>query len=410
MSMKKAKPTSTTSHPRISECENYSINHNIMKLKNPTSFSPFSAESLASLFSEKDQAGDLTFHTSDGDAVNAHSFIIAASMNPAWRDLIASHATVNLGDEGRVVIILPDVSTAELEAVLCFIYGMIDTYRSSTGQLWTKLLNTERVPHKLQIRKRSLSEEIHTPTSTFEAIKDDSDHYGDYHGDHAFDDDDAEKLSIPGSELGSEAEAKTLNNLNDIAIDDGVVLSTLPSHIVEKKVYDLRGVGSWWQCILTNCHYIAPDFPSLSDHLRSIHSAEKISLLRCEICSKLCKNKSSIVRHTFGEDCHRYCAEHKNRLMKFLHPFIHKIPLLKKSKVLAIVASYGQFFLGSLRRVLSTSVPNVQSPSTHSAILRVTSISTTWESKNPRFQSDGHYLLARYVLEYSASLRTTTGT
>ena len=73
MSMKKAKPTSTTSHPRISECENYSINHNIMKLKNPTSFSPFSAESLASLFSEKDQAGDLTFHTSDGDAVNAHA-------------------------------------------------------------------------------------------------------------------------------------------------------------------------------------------------------------------------------------------------------------------------------------------------------------------------------------------------
>ena len=315
-----------------------------MKLKNPTSFSPFSAESLASLFSEKDQAGDLTFHTSDGDAVKAHSFIIAASMNPAWRDLIASHAYVNFGDEGRVVIILPDVSTAELDAVLCFIYGMIDTYRTSTGQLWTKLLNTERVPHKLQIRKRSLSEEIHTPTSTFEAIKDDSDYYGGYHGDHAFDDDDAERLSIPGSELGSEAEAKTLHNLNDIAIDDEVVLSTLPSHIVKKKEFELRAVGSLWQCILTNCHYIAPDFPSLSDHLRSIHSAEKISLLRCEICSKLCKNKSSIVRHTFGEDCHRYYAEHKNRLMKFLHPFIHKIPLLNKSKVLAIVASYDHFF------------------------------------------------------------------
>lgn len=81
----------------------------------------------------------------------------------------------------------------------------------------------------------------------------------------------------------------TLQHLNDNAMDDGAVPSNLRSRIIEKKEYELRGVGSWWQCILTNCHYIAPDFPSLSEHLRSIHPAEKTLTLRCEICSKLCK-------------------------------------------------------------------------------------------------------------------------
>ena len=118
-----------------------------MKLKSHTSFSPFSAKSLAFVFSEKDKAGDLTFHTSDGSAVNAHSFVSAASMNTAWRDVLASHVTANFGDDSLLVIILPDVSSAELDAVLRFIYGMIDTYRFEDGQLWTKLINTERTPH-----------------------------------------------------------------------------------------------------------------------------------------------------------------------------------------------------------------------------------------------------------------------
>lgn len=277
------------------------------------SFSPFSAKSLRSLYSVKDQAGDLTFNTSDGSAVNAHSFVIAASMNPAWREVLASHATASLGDDGRVAVILPDVSTAELDEVLCFIYGMIDDYRYSTGQLWPKLLNTERAPHKLQIRKRSLSEERFT--STCEAIKvelkvksyqsDESDDYRGFQGDDAFDDGDSEKFSSNGSELESEAESMTLQRSNDNAIDDGVVLSTSPSRIAEKKECEPRGVGSRWHCMLKNCHYFAPDFPSLSEHLRSIHPGERISTLRCEICAKLCKNKSSIVMHTFGEDCQR---------------------------------------------------------------------------------------------------------
>ena len=292
-----------TTHVRINESKNYSIK---MKLKIRNSFSPFSAECLASLFSERDHTGDLTFHTSDDSAVNAHSFIIAASMNPTWRDLLASHVAANHGDQDRVVIILPDVSTAELNAVLCFIYGLVDAYCSSTEQLWTKLLHKERVPHKLKIRRRSLSEERHT----FEGTKseepevkscesDDSDYRVGYYGDDSLNADD-EQFCISGSELGS----KVPHGEN--TIDEELVQSSSHSRIDEKEeVEERRGDGTWWKCILTDCQYKAPNFPSLSGHLRSMHPEEKISTLRCEICSKICKNKSFIIRHTFGEDCQR---------------------------------------------------------------------------------------------------------
>ena len=61
-----------------------------MKLTRPSACSPLSAESLASLFSERDEAGDLVFRTSDGRAVHAHCVIVAAAMNPVWRGALAS--------------------------------------------------------------------------------------------------------------------------------------------------------------------------------------------------------------------------------------------------------------------------------------------------------------------------------
>ena len=69
-------------------------------------------------------------------------------MIPAMRDSLASHTKADFGDECGVCIILPDVSTEELHEVLRFIYGAVDTYSFSTGQIWTKLLNMERVPRK----------------------------------------------------------------------------------------------------------------------------------------------------------------------------------------------------------------------------------------------------------------------
>jgi len=228
-------------------------------------------------------------------------------MIPAMRDSLASHTKADFGDECGVCIILPDVSTEELHEVLRFIYGAVDTYSFSTGQIWTKLLNMERVPRKLKITKRWPTLELfkgEEPTLK-PSQSENSSSYDDFYEPKAFDDD-ADKISIPGSEIEAGAESPHHFNGND-GDGDGLVPSPYP--LIDPESREKEGV-SLWQCIIPNCHYVAPYFTSLSEHLNSAHPAEKISTLRCEICSKVYKNKSSLMMHTFGEDCQRIFGTH----------------------------------------------------------------------------------------------------
>ena len=102
------------------------------------------------MFSEKDETGDLVFRTSDGKAVHAHSVIIAAAMNPAWRGALASHHS---GGDGPVVVMLPDSSAPELEAAISFVYGTVDTYLVDQGDVLAELLNLKKMPHRLPLKR-----------------------------------------------------------------------------------------------------------------------------------------------------------------------------------------------------------------------------------------------------------------
>ena len=121
-----------------------------MLLTRSSVFSPLSAESLSSLFSEKDETGDLVFRTSDGKAVLAHSVLIAAAMNPAWRGALDSH---HYEDDGPMVVMLPDATASELEAALCFVYGTVDTYLVDGGNVLAELLNLKKMPHRPPLKR-----------------------------------------------------------------------------------------------------------------------------------------------------------------------------------------------------------------------------------------------------------------
>ena len=84
--------------------------------------------------------------------------------------------------------------------------------------------------------------------------------------------------------------------------EDGYPDVNVESGIAE-ELCESRRIGTG--CLFKNCLFSSPDFPSLAEHLRTIHPGGEIWTLHCEICSGKFRNKSLIVRHTFGQDCER---------------------------------------------------------------------------------------------------------